>query len=238
MTTRDGISAIRIFGSAARGDADDLSDTDVIVVQGKRTSEPLRKKIEFELSSMGPNVSICWYSERTLTAMFRKGHLFAWHLFKESFNPFEARDFIDDLKTPHRYTTAGADIRGFQEIIAGIPSSIHTSAGNACYEAGLMFVCCRNVAMIASSYIAGGPYFGRNSPFDLCKVTGIEFPLTIEEHTSNMRARTFGHYGKYLECSAVDILRMTPKIDGWARNVLNLVEIREQRRERQKYEIH
>jgi predicted nucleotidyltransferase len=232
------ISAVRIFGSAARGDSDDLSDTDVLVVQRTKTSEFMRKHVEIELNNLGSQVSVCWYSEVALAKMFSEGHLFAWHLFKESFNPYEPHDYIDDLKTPNRYTSAVADIRGFREIISGINSSLRESAGNACYEAGLLFVCCRNIAMIASSYLEDGPYFGRSSPFNLGEVSGIKFPLSSVEHVDNMKARSFGHRGIYMHHSVTDVCRMAIHVDDWSRAVLNLVETWERSSERQKYAIH
>lgn len=231
------ISAIRIFGSAARGDSDELSDIDVLVVQREKTTEATRSEVEAELHNLGPIVSVCWYSESTLARMFQEGHLFAWHLFKESFNPHEPKDYIDSLKVPRRYTTAAADIRGFQEIISGVRSSLQASAGNACYEAGLIFVCCRNVAMIASSCLKDGPYFGRRSPFDFYEATGIKFPLSNDEHTRNMKARSYGHRGIRLEASATDVLRMALQMDEWTRIILSFVEQKERNSERQKYAI-
>lgn len=228
------ISAIRIFGSAARGDADELSDTDVLVVQRTKIARVEKEAIEVELGALGPQISICWYSELTLQRMFREGHLFAWHLFRESINPSAPKDYVDSLGVPGRYLTARSDIRGFREIISGANLSLSASIGNACYEAGILFVCARNIAMIASSYLHDGPYFGRDAPYKFERNTGINFPLSAAEHTSNMIARSRAHRGLPVQPVTLDISRLAVQVEGWARCVEDIVQVWERDHEREK----
>jgi Polymerase beta, Nucleotidyltransferase len=217
MIHNQSISAIRIFGSKARGDADELSDVDLLVVQRKRICDNDKRLTELWLSIFGERRSICWYSESALRRMFREGHLFAWHLYRESkrIRPSES-DFIDSLGKPARYRMASADIAGFRHIVAGATESLAACSANASYEAGVLFVCSRNIAMIASTYAADGPYFGRRSPFQLERAARIQFPLTIKEHDENMKARAFAHRGFPVLRNAQAVSVMANLIARWS----------------------
>lgn len=232
------ISAVRLFGSVARGDADEQSDIDVLVVQRKKIGEAERDRIEAALRILGPQTSVCWYSELALSKMNSDGHLFAWHLFKESFNPFQPCDFVDDLGMPNPYVTGLADIRGFKKIVGGARESLNVCAGNACYEAGLLFVCSRNAAMIASSYLADGPYFDRKSPYKLWERTGIQFPISELEHSGNMKARAIAHRGAMLHRERAHVESMILRCHRWIVDVERFVIAREQDHERKKFKVY
>jgi hypothetical protein len=92
--------------------------------------------------------------------------------------------------------------------------------------------------MISSSYLQDGPYFGRGSPFRLAESTGVKFPLSILDHTDNMKARADAHRGIQLQRSAFDVLRMAAQLDEWVANILDVVEVWERNHERQKYEVY
>lgn len=236
MPLHPAITAFRFFGSIARGDSDKLSDLDILLVQSRKTNVLERNQIESTLVGLGQRVSICWYSELTLAKMFKEGHLFAWHLFRESINPTKSHDFVDRLGLPKRYKTAAADIVGFQEILSGVLKSLAASPNNACYEAGIIFLCCRNAAMIASTYLSDGPYFDRNSPFRIARATGIEFPLSFVEHSENMKARAFAHRGTYVPQlhAHFNVGRMAEKTQLWMEDIVKYIENSEAGYERKK----
>jgi hypothetical protein len=219
------ISAVRLFGSEARGDSDESSDADLLIVQRDKIPTQEREAIEIGLRTIRPNYSICWYSERALRRMYAEGHLFAWHLYKESANITDVlEDFVDILGQPCRYTEAFDDIRGFRNIISEINASLERSARNATYEAGILFVCTRNIAMIGSTCLADGPYFGRLSPFQLESRTGIQFPLSVSDHQDNMRARTLAHRGLCVTQSADNVMKMAKEVALWGGLVHQYVE--------------
>lgn len=213
------VSAIRLFGSAARGDADSHSDIDVLVVQRRRLPEVLRSKIQHELVPYGDRVSISWYSESSITRIFDEGHLFATHLVKESVRLLGSSDFIDRLGVPRPYSDGLQDLEGFQMILEGVTPSLTATPKNAIFEAGLLYVCARNIAMIASAHLPAGPFFGRNSPFDLAKETGIKFPLTKHQHRSNMLARTAGQRGIGVVARETDVFYMAAALSDWSHGV-------------------
>src|SRR3546814_18957257 len=79
------VVSIRLFGSMARGDYDDLSDVDVLVVVEDRSGKVPEEAVRAHLS---PTIchppTISWYGRKRLSTMFAEGHLFAWHLFHQS----------------------------------------------------------------------------------------------------------------------------------------------------------
>ena len=75
---------VRIFGSRTRGDHDEYSDLDIIVVSeglNMLKREEIKNYLEKRFHC---DVSISWYSKIKLNKYFTEGHLFAWHLYLES----------------------------------------------------------------------------------------------------------------------------------------------------------
>src|SRR5947209_19865142 len=103
------VSSIRLYGSRARGDFDAISDFDILIVQREMIPLVQRYDLESQLTNANAHTSFSWYGEAAITRMFHEGHLFAWHLYKESveLNGFVNRpDFVDTLKKPNPYRDA------------------------------------------------------------------------------------------------------------------------------------
>ena len=161
------VLTLAIFGSQVRGDADPLSDLDVLIItdSGKPDTADIEKYFKDEYKQ---NSDISIYSFSRLKEMYGHGHLFAWHLFQESkFIPYKnTKNLIGELGKPNLYNDAHQDI---SELI-GLLNSIETELKfgvNSVYEAGLLYVCLRNIALSASWYSESGLKFGRYSPFQL-----------------------------------------------------------------------
>ena len=75
--------AAYIFGSVGRGQADPLSDLDILAVvennRGKVDDADVLKLVADQYKSL--KTSISWYGAAPIEEMFRNGELFAWHLF-------------------------------------------------------------------------------------------------------------------------------------------------------------
>src|SRR2546430_924812 len=133
-------SAVRLLGSRARGDDDELSDADVLVVQS--TSHPSDCKLSLTAAiqdALGTAPSVAWYNEGKIRRIYAAGDLFAWHIYKESKKIFGVHpDFLDEL-VPSPYRDATRDIRSFVQILKGVSGSLGAAPGNVVYEAGLIF---------------------------------------------------------------------------------------------------
>lgn len=171
-----------IIGSFGRGEQDELSDLDVLAIvkngSGKFPDETIRKFLPKGLPPLKPSIS--WYGEARMRRMFQNGELFAWHIFQDNVPIYDPEGFIASLGEPSRYTEAVADIASFRRVLNEIPDQIKRHRSNAVYEAGLVYVCLRNICMAASSALNSQPDFSRYSAFKLetvdpCPISRREF---------------------------------------------------------------
>jgi hypothetical protein len=91
-----------------------------------------------------------------------------------------------------KYRDAVEDTRSFQKVLRGIAAQLAANEHNAVYEAGLIYVCMRNIAMAASSVLCEHPDFTRYSPFNLpsmrpCPISRAEFNLTMDCRMASQR---------------------------------------------------
>jgi hypothetical protein len=127
--------------------------------------------------------------------MFANGELFAWHLHRETIPLYDPDSFLTGLGKPAPYRDAVADTRSFQTVIKGIPTQVAANGYNAVYEAGLVYVCLRNIAMAASWVLCAFPDFTRYSPFKLtgvptCPISRDEFAITMACRMAGQRCKT------------------------------------------------
>jgi len=178
--------ALYAFGSVGRGQQDELSDLDLLAVvkngSGKVPESAIVSRIPDAFRQLNPSIS--WYGGDRLREMFRNGELFAWHLHRETFPLYDPESFLAKLGTPAAYQDAVADTRSFQKVLKDIPSQIAANEHNTVYEAGLIYVCLRNIAMAASWSLCEFPDFTRYSAFQLsgirpCPISRDEFHLTM-----------------------------------------------------------
>lgn len=220
-----GIKSLRVFGSDARGDSDQLSDHDVLVVTDRdvRLSEGELEQLNQEL---GFQCSFALYSMDRIRQMHSYGHLFSWHLFLESKKISNNRDFIDELGRPSDYTSAKDDIIELYNLLRSVSHSLQRSPFNVVYEAGLLYVTSRNIAMSASWFSPNGLDFSRYSPLRLFVDTLSPFPLCELEYNQLISARNASTRG--LECPELachEVYLTWSKIHEWAENVLRYIGV-------------
>ena len=184
-----------IFGSVGRGEQDAKSDLDILAVvenqKGKVSDKLILELLPENLCDLKP--SIAWYGQQRLREMFGNGELFAWHLYYESFAIGDDSGFLSSLGVPHPYGDSQADFCSFAKVMDGIPAQLAGSGFNAVYEAGLMYVCLRNMAMSASAVLNGRPDFSRYSPFAMQGVPPC--PISLEVYDIIMSCRLSGQRG-------------------------------------------
>ena len=186
------VIGVCIFGSMAREDDDDLSDADILVVVKNRSGKvPEQVVSDYVRPWVGRAPTISWYGRERLQAMFNSGHLFAWHLYRES-RPLWGPANIEELfGRPAPYQDALLDISSFQTVMEGIPAAVRRCPRNAIYEMGLLYVCVRNIAMSASWHLCDEPDFTRYSPFNLDSrqfcVSRADYELTMSCRMASQR---------------------------------------------------
>ncbi len=149
------VISVRLFGSMARADADTNSDLDILAVLNSSLKDFDLNSLRCEVEKLfNRRVSFSLYSRRRLSELFTEGHLFAWHLYLESL-PITVEgfnDWVEDLGTPAGYGAATKDVESLVEILRSVGPAVEKCPRNAIYEAGVMYVCLRNIALCASWY--------------------------------------------------------------------------------------
>jgi predicted nucleotidyltransferase len=188
--TIENIEAIRLFGSYARLEATSLSDYDILVVLEKSqiVDENLKARI---LSFFDREVSISWYNRKRIEVMFKMGHLFAWHLFLESKPLFQKTDFITDLGHPEKYKYSYEDVWSLIEILKPIRDAVIKNPNNLIYEAGITYVCARNIALCSSPTLQKKYTFSVKAPLEMgLKMSEYNFNMLVQCRYASTRGIT------------------------------------------------
>lgn len=212
------VETLRLFGSYARGDHANDSDYDILVVlkNNEHASEEKKKEVEklFE-----QQISISWYSVDKIIEFFKLGHLFSWHLYLESKVIYFNSDFIDKIGKPNEYKSSFADIKSLIDILQPIEAEINRTPQNLIYEAGLLHVCARNIAMSAMPVIKG--------EFDFSAEAALRLDVGIPkvEYGALIQSRYCSTRGVSPPTIALNkILSLHRQILDWASSILLEVE--------------
>lgn len=226
--TQGALIGTYIFGSVGRGQHDALSDLDILAVvengKGRVADSFVVATVPIEFSCLKP--SIAWYGGERLRQMFNDGELFAWHLFHETIPIFDPKGFLGGLGRPSEYRDVVADMMSFNKVIVGIPGQLIKNESNAVYEAGLFYVCLRNIAMSASWALCRAPDFSRYSPFNLLDIRAC--PISVGDYEKTMNCRLAGQRG-LPPPSGVDgafVLNAFDLVYPWIQELVPLVQSR------------
>lgn len=224
-----GLASLRVFGSRFRGDSDDCSDLDVLAVVDSNRVHLNAQKVELEIqSAIGEKASVSWYSKKRIHELFSRGHLFAWHLHLQSCSIVaHSKDYVDSLGKPEPYGAAVEDIAGLAEILSTIPAALAACPSNVTYEAGVLFVCLRNIAMCASWFSKPGVNFSRHSPFVLRELGTIRFPLVQDEYDLLVASRLASQRGtRATPMEAETVMSFCSRVQPWVDSVQSVVRRR------------
>ena len=153
------------YGSVARGDADRLSDFDVLVV-GPETGE-----LGTVMSAAGlgfDRASISRYSWDEIVGMAGYGSLFLHHVRLEGRPLYEndacrgrLRTVLDELG---EYTLARRDVQGFKTVLGDVAESLRYGGAKA-FELSVLGTVIRHGAILGC-WLLGNPTFGRLAPVE------------------------------------------------------------------------
>jgi|SRR5215469_353696 len=166
--------ALWLYGSYARGQADDRSDCDVLALSDSNVSE----QGAFKHQGMSDrSLSISRYSWKEFESMAAYGSLFLHHLRLEGRCLYEAPGFEgrlgEILSRLGPYRRARADLQGFRGALADVHESL-SYTGSALYEISVLATVVRH-ASILGCFLLGAPDFGRFSPVvNLVRMRGLD----------------------------------------------------------------
>lgn len=221
------IVSLRIFGSVARGDSDSQSDLDILAVLRDNNNLPEDQVNSLIRKSYYRKVNISWYSYKRIKELYEEGHPFAWHIFQESRKIWSAKevDVIDQLGMPSKYMSARDDISSLISILSSIRDAIIECERNIIYEAGLIYVCARNIALPASSINTMKLDFSRYSPYNL-DIESCRFPLSQQDYDLLIKARHASmRGGSPPEIKVLNLLGQQSQVLNWAKRIKKYVEV-------------
>ncbi len=151
-----------LYGSHARGDADELSDIDVLVISDS-VDDPI--DIE-ELYPTGRAPSVTRYTWGELEGMVESGSLFLRHLQMEgrplSESPPVKGQLSAALTRLGRYRFASRDVQGFTDVLSDIRHSL-SCEGSLVFELATLGTVVRHAAILGCA-MADQPCFSRLEP--------------------------------------------------------------------------
>ncbi len=208
--------SVYLYGSSARDEQAIHSDTDILVLfkAPKPNLEDFQGLSELDLGEV--SVDLSYYSLKRITEMYREGHLFAWHLYKEAKFLSGADDTLDDIGQPAPYSNFYDDVHPLVELMKSSRDRLLSSPINLVYEAGLLFVCARNIAMSSSYFSDEGVIFSAFAPLTVSNFDK-PFPLSKFDYQLLRSARLASVRG--LSSPQIDfdwVLCIGTKLIDWA----------------------
>ena len=182
-----------LYGSTARGDADELSDVDILVVSDG--GEWLKVLDVATYGTAGADVrrlSPLHFSWTEIGAMAEYGSLFLHHVRLEGRSLTDQDDRLADLlaRLPP-YQRAGQEIRAFQTVLGDVRQSV-ARAHSPPFELAVVATALRH-AFILGCYVSRQPDFGRTTPFHrLCRMLG-EPPALAADLATLYEFRLYQH---------------------------------------------
>lgn len=225
------LSGVFLFGSAARGDMDDASDTDVLLVYERPCSVTMRSATQAAVAAaVGRPCSFTEYSRARLLDLFAAGHLFAWHLYYEARalpvpGPEIADPFV--LGVPRPYTTAAVDAGNFLDLLGSVVARCGTDSVSQVYECGLAYLALRNVGISLSSAVLPRPSFTRWAPFEVSEELGLSPPCTKVTYDRLAASRHASQRG--VESPSLDTTSLFDELQhaqSWAASAIGLAHER------------
>jgi hypothetical protein len=155
--------AVLLYGSYARGDADEISDVDVLVV-GRAALGTAEIAGLLPASCEGP-LHVSHYTWPELVAMSEYGSLFLHHIASEA-RPirYEGRGQVrlsTLLASLPPYRLADRDLVGFRATVCDVEAGLREGLP-PCFELAVLGGVARH-ASVLGCYVAGSPIFGRKS---------------------------------------------------------------------------
>lgn len=192
--------AVWLYGSTARGDHDELSDIDVLVVgnQSRLTSS----EVEMIPGAKAPDVSHYHWSE--LEAMARSGSLFLHHLRQEGQPIIEYGDahsrMREVLYRTAPYSSASRDIGAFETTIEDVSGGLAIGL-SPIFELGVVGGVIRH-ASVLTCYLAGEPCYGRYSIRKSCYHLGLSHLAKEFQEVYRFRLHQCGRCAPPFDASA------------------------------------
>ena len=211
-----------LFGSHARNNHDNYSDLDILIISDHKCLASENKAILL-FPQWIDRVSFSYYSLRTMLELYKEGDLFSWHLYLEA-KHLCGKDILKHIGKPHEYRKFRKDIAPLIELFLSIEENLIDRNSSVVYEAGLIFLCIRNIGHSLSWFNLSGVSFEKDSCINIEKET-LRPSIDIDEIVLLRRARGTSVRGsKYIKIGRSDIVNIWNKLKPWVLSVGEFTE--------------
>lgn len=193
LETIENVEEIYLFGSVARGDDDEYSDVDILIIINECTDdEYIEYKEQFANILEVPLDWISLYKESKIRKMYDNGSYFLWHIKKEGIRLFSRCNKLNNLlKTLPKYKGIKEDLEQYLEILNDVKKELESEDICVNYELAVLASLVRNTC-IAIAYLNNRYDFGRESVIISCIE---EYPqkikFTLREYNELYKYRLF-----------------------------------------------
>lgn len=206
---------IYIFGSVIRGEIDQYSDIDLLLITDESISNIDTNKYSV-------------YTPNRIKELYIEGNPFAWHLYYESKLVFslEGEDFLKQLGKPCKYSNCKTDLIKFKTLFDDSKASIKENDFAIVFDFAMMFLALRNFATCYTLDNYERPIFSRLT-FEKLN----DFPLKLDDEIKEilMMSRISSTRGiEYtIEDKSLTLLESNfDKIENWFNEILVSYESR------------
>jgi predicted nucleotidyltransferase len=178
------IESVYLFGSTARGDNDNYSDLDILIIINDCDEDTfIRTKLELAKCMNIPSDWISLYKIGTIKMMHEYGSYFLWHIKMEGIKLYSKNNAFENLlSTLTEYKKTKVDLIEYRNICDDILVSIESDDVTLSYELSILASIVRNTC-IALAYINHKKEFGRISVVTVCqKIMGMNCPFSLSEY--------------------------------------------------------
>ncbi|WMJ90286.1 nucleotidyltransferase domain-containing protein [Anaerocolumna sp. MB42-C2] len=199
LLTEKNIMEIYLFGSVARGENDEYSDIDIlIVIDDCEEKEYVNYKRMFAEKLKVPVEWISLYRLSKIERMFKNGSYFLWHIKKEGIKQYSRSGDLEKLLISlPKYDGVLNDLMEYKQIVNDIYNELSNSYININYELSVLASLVRNTC-IAIAYLNNEIDFGRKSVIITCKkIYKEQITFTLDEYSKLYDYRLFQTGKKY-----------------------------------------
>lgn len=140
------------FGSICRGEIDEFSDVDTLLITDEKIA-----------TAENSNISV--YTPQRISQLWEAGDPFAWHLYYEARLIYSSQSapFLRSLQKPQKYKTGPYDVDAYEVTYNDAMFSLKSSNLSPVFDAGAVFVGMRNAAISYSLIALSTPVFSRDA---------------------------------------------------------------------------
>lgn len=206
---------IYAFGSVVRGEIDEFSDVDLLILKNIDEEIPKIDKEQFSI-----------YTYKRISELWEEGNPFSWHLFIESKCIFSETSipYLTTQGIPKPYSNLIHDLIKFQQLFLDSKSSIETEQYTIDFDLSMIFLAIRNFASCFSLGFLKKNEFSRDSAIKIGQYSIKIHPSIYNRLRDSRILATRGIGQRVTKDELMDIINEFHTIENWINELLKLVK--------------